>query len=132
VSASEAINYRYSKKRSPALARLRDERSRSTAEAQDLESALQLLVRELAPTLFAEPGVGVISAPQTAHRLLTPGRFRSEAALASLAGAAPSPARRVRKLGRDRLARAARPSSRKWTCQSSRRTRQCGRRLNRQ
>ncbi len=62
------------------------------AEAADLESQLELLVRELAPALLAEPGVGVISAAQLLSAWSHRGRFRSEAAFASLAGAAPIPA----------------------------------------
>jgi transposase len=62
------------------------------AEAADLESQLELLVRELAPALLAEPGVGVISAAQLLNAWSHRGRFRSEAAFASLAGAAPIPA----------------------------------------
>jgi transposase len=62
------------------------------AEAADLESQLELLVRELAPRLLAEPGVGVISAAQLLNAWSHRGRFRSEAAFASLAGAAPIPA----------------------------------------
>jgi transposase len=62
------------------------------AEAADLESHLELLVHELAPRLVAEPGVGVISAAQLLNAWSHQGRFRSEAAFASLAGAAPIPA----------------------------------------
>jgi transposase len=62
------------------------------AEAADLESQLQLLVRELAPALLAEPGVGAICAAQLLNAWSHQGRFRSEAAFASLAGAAPIPA----------------------------------------
>ena len=62
------------------------------AEAADLESQLEPLVRELAPALLAEPGVGVITAAQLLTSWSHQGRFRSEAAFASLAGAAPIPA----------------------------------------
>ena len=62
------------------------------AEAADLESQLELLIGELAPTLLAEPGIGVISAAQILNAWSHPGRFRSEAAFASLAGVAPIPA----------------------------------------
>jgi hypothetical protein len=62
------------------------------AEAADLESELELLVCELAPALLAEPGIGVISAAQLLNARSHQGRFRSEAAFASLAGAAPIPA----------------------------------------
>jgi transposase len=62
------------------------------AEAADLESQLELLVRELAPALIAEPGVGILSAARLLNAWSHQGRFRSEAAFASLAGAAPIPA----------------------------------------
>jgi transposase len=62
------------------------------AEAADLESQLKLIVVELAPTLLAEHGVGVISAAQILNAWSHAGRFPSEAAFASLAGAAPIPA----------------------------------------
>ena len=62
------------------------------AEAAELEAQLQPLVRELAPALLAEPGVGVITAAQLLSSWSHQGRFRSEAAFASLAGAAPIPA----------------------------------------
>jgi transposase len=62
------------------------------AEAAELEARLRPLVRELAPGLLAEPGVGVISAAQILNAWSHPGRFRSGAAFASLAGTAPIPA----------------------------------------
>ena len=62
------------------------------AEAAELEAVLQPLVRQLAPALLAEPGVGVITAAQLLSSWSHQGRFRSEAAFASLAGAAPIPA----------------------------------------
>ena len=62
------------------------------AEAADLESQLELLVAKLAPSLLAESGVGVISAAQILNAWSHPGRLRSEAAFAALAGVAPIPA----------------------------------------
>lgn len=62
------------------------------AEAADLESQLELLVANMAPTLLAEPGIGVISAAQILNAWSHPGRLRSEAAFAALAGVAPIPA----------------------------------------
>jgi transposase len=62
------------------------------AEASDLESQLELLVKEIAPALLDEPGVGVTSAAQIICSWSHPGRMRSEAAFAALAGAAPIPA----------------------------------------
>jgi transposase len=62
------------------------------AEADTLEHELAALVVEIAPTLVAEPGVGVISAAQLLVAYSHHGRLRSEAAFAALAGAAPIPA----------------------------------------
>ena len=62
------------------------------AEAADLESQLELLVREAALALLAEPGVGVITAAQILCAWSHAGRIRSEAAFAALAGVAPIPA----------------------------------------
>jgi transposase len=62
------------------------------AEAAELEAVLRPLVRQLAPALLAEPGVGVITAAQLLSSWSHPGRFRSEAAFASHAGVAPIPA----------------------------------------
>ena len=48
------------------------------AEAADLESQLELLVRELGPALLAEPGFGLISAARAPQRLVAsrPPRLR--------------------------------------------------------
>jgi len=62
------------------------------AEAALLESELAQLVRSVAPALLDEPGVGVITAAQLVTAWSHRGRFRSDAAFASLAGAAPIPA----------------------------------------
>jgi transposase len=61
-------------------------------EADKLEHELAALIIEIAPTLVAEPGVGVISAAQLLVAYSHHGRLRSEAAFAALAGAAPIPA----------------------------------------
>jgi transposase len=61
-------------------------------EANDLESEIERLVKDLAPALLAEPGVGSISAAQILCSWSHPGRLRSEAAFAALAGVAPIPA----------------------------------------
>jgi transposase len=63
-----------------------------TAEADDLEAELELLVSDTAPELLAEPGVGAISAAQILNAWSHPGRIRSEAAFAMLSGTAPIPA----------------------------------------
>ena len=63
-----------------------------TLEERTLKREIRALVRELAPRLLAEPGLGPIAA---AHVLLAwshKGRLRSEAAFARLAGAPPIPA----------------------------------------
>lgn len=64
-----------------------------TAEITDLETDLDILNKRAAPALVAAFGLGTIT---TATLLVTagdnPGRLRSEAAFAALAGAAPIPA----------------------------------------
>ena len=62
------------------------------AEERALAQAIRSLVDELCPTLIAEPGIGPISAAQILLSWSHPGRIRSEAAFARLAGAAPIPA----------------------------------------
>ena len=62
------------------------------AEARDLETDIQRIVSHMAPRLLAEPGVGPISAAQILCAWSHPGRLRSEAAFAALAGVAPIPA----------------------------------------
>jgi transposase len=61
----------------------------SEAEASELESALGAIVSAECPELLAEPGVGVISAAAILNAWSHPGRIRSEAAFAMLAGVAP-------------------------------------------
>ena len=62
------------------------------AEAADLVSALEDIVTQEHPELLAEPGVGVITAAIILNAWSHPGRIRSEAAFAMLAGVAPIPA----------------------------------------
>lgn len=62
------------------------------AEANDLETELGQIVRRVVPQLLGETGVGPISAAQLYVSWSHPGRLRSEAAFAMLAGTAPSPA----------------------------------------
>ncbi len=64
----------------------------ATVEAKELESEIAEHVRVLAPALLAEPGVGPIVAAQLIVAWSHPGRLRSEAAFARLAGVAPLPA----------------------------------------
>lgn len=61
------------------------------AEAADHETQIEVLVARLAPALPAEPGVGAITAARIICAWSHPGRIRSEAAFASLAGASPIP-----------------------------------------
>jgi transposase len=64
----------------------------ATSEAAELEHELLGHVRALAPALLDEPGVGPIVAAQLIVAWSHPGRLRSEAAFARLAGVAPVPA----------------------------------------
>jgi transposase len=63
-----------------------------SAEADDLEAELELLVADYAPELLEEPGVGAISAAQVLNAWSHAGRLRTEAAFAMIAGTAPLPA----------------------------------------
>lgn len=62
------------------------------AEALNLESQLEDLVRDLAPPLLEEPGVGAVTAAEILCAWSHPGRLRSESTFAMLAGVAPIPA----------------------------------------
>jgi transposase len=62
------------------------------AEAADLESALEVLVKQERPELLAETGVGTITAAAILNAWSHRGRIRTEAAFAMLAGVAPLPA----------------------------------------
>jgi transposase len=64
----------------------------ATAEAEQLEHEILNYVRVLAPRLLDEPGVGPIVAAEVIVAWSHPGRVRSEAAFARLAGVAPIPA----------------------------------------
>jgi transposase len=64
----------------------------ATTEADELEREILAHVRALAPRLLDEPGVGPIVAAQLIVAWSHPGRVRSEAAFARLAGVAPVPA----------------------------------------
>jgi len=63
-----------------------------TSEERDLAGEIETLVRRLAPHLLDEPGVGSLAAAQLLLSWSHPGRVRSEAAFARLAGCAPVPA----------------------------------------
>lgn len=62
-----------------------------TVEERELKREIQALVARLAPPLLDEPGVGPIAAAQVLLSWSHRGRFRSDAAFARLAGAAPIP-----------------------------------------
>jgi transposase len=62
------------------------------ADADDLETEIEQLVKRVAPRLLSEPGVGAISAAQVLCSWSHPGRIRSEGAFAALGGVAPIPA----------------------------------------
>jgi transposase len=62
------------------------------AEADDLERDIAHLVTQVQPQLVNLPGIGPITAAQVLISWSHPGRLRSEAAFATLAGAAPIPA----------------------------------------
>jgi len=64
----------------------------ATEEAKQLEREILTHVRALAPVLLDEPGVGPIVAAQLIVAWSHPGRLRSEACFARLAGVAPVPA----------------------------------------
>ena len=63
-----------------------------TAEERELAREIEAITRKLAPQLLDQPGVGPHSAAQLVLSWSHPGRIRSEAAFARLAGAAPIPA----------------------------------------
>src|SRR5215218_10361755 len=63
-----------------------------TAEERELAGEIEALTRTLAPQLLEQPGVGPLAAAQLVISWSHPGRIRSEAAFARLAGCAPIPA----------------------------------------
>jgi len=63
-----------------------------TSEERQLAREIDTLVRELAPQLLDQPGVGTLSAAQVLLSWSHPGRLPNEAAFARLAGVAPIPA----------------------------------------
>jgi transposase len=87
------------------LARLGQRILALASEAQQLETQIAAIVEDLAPGLVAaEPGLGYLSAAQILLAYSHPGRIRSEAAFAMLAGTAPLPASSGRTI-RHRLSR---------------------------
>jgi transposase len=71
------------------LRRLGRRVERLSKEVADAERALTALVAELAPTLLEECGVGPVCAAQLLVSSGDPGRMRSEASFAALAGTSP-------------------------------------------
>jgi transposase len=65
---------------------------RLTAEERELAGEIERLTRTIAPQLLDQPGVGPLAAAQLLISWSHPGRIRSEAAFARLAGCAPIPA----------------------------------------
>ena len=63
-----------------------------TAEERKLAREIERLTSRLAPQLLDQPGIGPLLAAQLLLSWSHPGRLRSEAAFARLAGAAPIPA----------------------------------------
>ncbi len=63
-----------------------------SGEARELRTRIERLMTVLAPQLLTRPGVGPLAAAQVFAAWSHPGRVRSEAAFASLAGVAPLPA----------------------------------------
>ena len=61
-------------------------------EIKELDAELEPLVRALASTLLREQGIGPVNAAEMVCAWSHPGRVRSEAAFAKLAGVAPIPA----------------------------------------
>lgn len=82
-------------------ARVRD----LTQEMATLERAMKALVEQLAPRLLDEPGIATLLAAQLIISWSHPGRCRSEAAFARLAGVAPLEATSGQTQTRHRLSR---------------------------
>jgi transposase len=61
-------------------------------EALELQGEIELIIARVAPALIQERGVGPITGAQIFNAYSHPGRFRSEAAFAALAGVSPIPA----------------------------------------
>ncbi|GAB3072540.1 IS110 family transposase [Intrasporangium mesophilum] len=75
------------------------------AEAADLERQILAIVRRWRPDVLAQPGIGPIVAATVLCAWSHPGRIRSEAAFAMLAGVAPIPANSGQTTTRYRLNR---------------------------
>jgi len=84
----------------------------ATLEADELEGELLAHVRALAPALLDEAGIGPVVAAQLIVAWSHPGRPRSEACFARLAGVAPIPA----SSGQTQRHRLSRGSNRQLNC----------------
>jgi transposase len=91
----------------------------ATAEARELEGEILGHVRALAPQLLDEAGVGAIVAADVIVAWSHPGRVRSEAAFARLAGVGPVPAPAVKRSDTDSAAAATANSTAPCTRSSS-------------
>jgi transposase len=87
--AKRAAGIRSPEPVAPALRRLAARALRLAAEVELVDRELAALVAVLAPALLAECGVGPVSAAQLLVSSGLPGRMRSEAAFAALAGTSP-------------------------------------------
>jgi transposase len=76
-----------------------------TNECDELDAAMLDLVKQLAPRLLVEPGIGTLLAAQIIVSWSHPGRCRSEAAFARLSGVAPLEATSGQTQTRHRLSR---------------------------
>jgi transposase len=84
---SDSVEYRATVR---ALRLIAERALAAQQEARQLGKELRVLVAAMAPALLAQRGVGPITAAQVLMSWSHPGRLRSEAAFAMLAGAAPS------------------------------------------
>ena len=82
---SDPVEYRATVQALQATA----ERALADHEARQLGKELGMLARAMAPALLAQRGVGPVTGAQVLISWSHPGRLRSEAAFAMLAGAAP-------------------------------------------
>ena len=80
------------KRRSSRYEPVLDARRRVASRPTSSNADSCILVRQVAPALLDEPGVGPISAAAIVLAWSHPGRIRNEAAFAQLAGVAPIPA----------------------------------------
>ena len=74
-----------------------NDRLHLNVEIKEFDAELEPRVRVLAPALLDEPGIGPVNAAEMLCTWSHPGRVRSEAAFAALAGVAPIPHRLARR-----------------------------------